>query len=110
MDFDPLNTPDTPPPTPPKNRSATFSSLENRNFRFLWLGMFISINGMQMLILARGWLVYTMTGSALALGLVAAGMGLPMMVFSLFGGAVADRIHKKTMLLFSQTCLFLSLE
>lgn len=107
MDLDPSHKPEQEPTPPEKSRSETFSSLANRNFRLLWLGMFVSINGMQMLILARGWLVYSMTGSALALGLVAAGQGLPMMIFSLFGGAVADRVNKKKMLLFSQTCLFL---
>ena len=59
------------------SRIKALSSLRNRNFSLLWFGMFASVNGMQMLIVARGWLVYTMTESPVALGLVSAGMGLP---------------------------------
>jgi MFS family permease len=80
-------------------------SLKNRNFRILWLGMFASINAMQMAGIAGGWLVYTMTGSALALGIVTAGSGFPLILFSLFGGAVADRVQKRNLLLITQASL-----
>ena len=71
----------------------------------LWLGMFASINGMQMSGIASGWLVYTLTESPLALGVVTAGAGLPLILFSLFGGAVADRVKKRNLLLVTQGCL-----
>jgi MFS family permease len=83
------------------------SSLKNRDFRLLWISTFIANNGMQMLIITRGWLVYTMTDSALALGLVAAGMGAPMVLFSVFGGAVADRVQKRNLILLTQTLISL---
>ena len=82
-------------------------SLKNRNFRFLWLSMFASHNAMQMQMVANGWLVYTMTGSALALGLVSAGWGIPIVLLSLYGGAVADRVLKRNLLLVGQTIMFL---
>jgi MFS transporter, DHA1 family, staphyloferrin A biosynthesis exporter len=80
-------------------------SLKNRSFRILWLGMFASLNAMQMAGIAGGWLVYTMTGSPLALGIVTAGTGIPLILFSLFGGAVADRVRKRNLLLITQASL-----
>lgn len=53
---------------------------------------------MQMQMVARGWLIYDMTGSALALAAVMASMGVPMTVFSLVGGAVTDRVSKRKLL------------
>ena len=51
--------------------------------------------GMQMQMLARTYLVYDLTGSASLLGIVSAGNALPMVVLSLFGGAIADRFDRK---------------
>ena len=73
----------------------TFSSLKNRNFALLWLGMLFSMGGINMQMVARGYLVYDITGSAKILGLVSAGGALPVLVLSLFGGALADRVKRK---------------
>ncbi len=51
--------------------------------------------GMQMQMLARSYLTYDLTGSAMLLGVVNAGNALPMLVLSLFGGALADRFDRK---------------
>ncbi|HAL48254.1 MAG TPA: MFS transporter, partial [Dehalococcoidia bacterium] len=61
----------------------------------MWLGMLGVMAGMQMQMLARSYLVYDITGSASLLGLVAAGNALPMLGFSLFGGAFADRFDRR---------------
>jgi len=53
-------------------------------------------------IVVRGWLVYDMTDSALALGLVSFGVGVPLLLFSLFGGAIVDRVDKRNLLITSQ--------
>jgi MFS family permease len=91
--------------TEKKTRQQPLYSLKNRSFRILWLGMFASINAMQMAGIAGGWLVYTMTESSLALGIVTAGSGIPLILFSLFGGAVADRVQKRNLLLITQASL-----
>ena len=53
----------------PRGRfQRTFSALRYRDFRLLWIGAFASTTGTFMQTLAQGWLVYTMTGSALLLG------------------------------------------
>ena len=54
---------------------------------YLWLGMLALMGGMQMQMLARGYLVYDLTGSATLLGVVNAGSSIPMLVLALFGGA-----------------------
>jgi MFS family permease len=51
---------------------------------------------------ARGWLVYTMTDSSFALGLVTAGFGISMFIFSLYGGAVADRVEKRNLMVITR--------
>ena len=84
-------------------RTSTFAALANRNFRWYWFGMLASFNVMQMEVVARGWLVYNLTGSPLALGAVSFGFGVTMVLFSLFGGAVADRVQKRNLLLFTRT-------
>ncbi|MCP4750897.1 MAG: MFS transporter [Proteobacteria bacterium] len=90
-----------------KGKHNPLYSLKNKNFRKLWLGMFFSINAMQMTGIASGWLVYTMTESPFALGLVSASSGIPLILFSLFGGAVADRVRKRNLLLVTQSNLCL---
>ena len=73
----------------------TFSSLSNRDFLFLWLGVLAMMGGMQMQMLARGYLVYDLTDSASLLGVVNAGAAAPMLLLALFGGVVADRLERK---------------
>ena len=62
---------------------------------------------MQMAIIARPWLAYDVSDSALALGVVAAAQGLTQVLASPFGGLAADRLPKKLLLLVSQVTLLL---
>lgn len=72
-----------------------FSALANRDFRYLWVGNLGAAFAMQMQMVARGWLIYDMTRSALDLAWVMLAFSLPMILFSLFGGVAADRLTKK---------------
>ncbi len=54
---------------------------------------------------AQSWLVYQLTGSKLLLGIVAAVGSAPMLVFSMWGGSVADRHPKRAVLLFTQSAM-----
>ena len=65
--------------------------------------MLAMMGGMQMQMLARGYLVYDITGSAGKLGLVAAGSAIPMLTLALFGGAIADRMDRKLIIQLGQT-------
>ncbi|MBI4220636.1 MAG: MFS transporter [Chloroflexi bacterium] len=75
--------------------ARTFSSLEHRNFRYLWLGMLALMGGMNMQIVARAQLAWDLSGSAIMVAIVGAGMAPPILVLSNFGGALADRVNRK---------------
>ena len=80
----------------------TFSSLGNTSYLFLWLGMLAMMFSVQMQMVARGYLVYNITGSAALLGLVSAGSALPILGLSLIGGAIADRVERKRVIQITQ--------
>lgn len=93
---------------PPGRRTGwtrAFASLTIPDFRMLWFGMLFSMAAMQMDIVSRSWLAYEISGSGLALGLVAFARGVPMLLFSLLGGVAADRLDKRKMLLLTQGSL-----
>ncbi len=80
-----------------------FSALYVRDFRWLWIGSFAASFAMNMQIVARGWLVYTLTSSALDLAWVTLSFMLPMAAFSLWGGVLADRLPKRRVIVVAQT-------
>jgi MFS family permease len=86
-----------------KGLQRTFIALRHRNYRLFFFGQMISQIGTWMQTTAQAWLVLELTHSALLLGLVGALQFLPLMAFSLFGGVLADRLPKRTMLLFTQS-------
>jgi MFS family permease len=81
---------------------TTFSSLENRTYRLYWMSLLASFSAQQMHLIVRGWLVYDLTDSALALGLVSAAAGVPILLFSLYGGVIVDRVDKRKLLIVTQ--------
>src|SRR5687768_3326762 len=88
---------------PPRGAVArTFSALHYRDFRLLWFGAFTSTTGTWMQTVAQGWVVLSMTNSAFLLGVDGFLATGPMLIFSLFGGVVADRVERKKIMLFSQ--------
>lgn len=90
-------------PPPPQGRLArTFSALRYRDFRLLWIGAFLSTTGTWMATVAQGWVVLSMTNSAFLLGVDGFLATGPMLLFSLFGGVVADRVERKKIMLLSQ--------
>ena len=76
----------------------TFTSLKNPVFRLYYGAMVGQMAAMNMQMIARSLLVFELTGSGTALGVMALGNALPMLFFSLFGGVMADRIQKKYVL------------
>src|SRR3984893_3142560 len=81
----------------------TFIALRHRNFRLFWFGQMISLIGTWMQSIGQAWLVLTLTHSAWLLGVVGALQFLPVLILALFGGVLADRLPKRTMLLFTQS-------
>ena len=90
-------------PQPPLGPIArTFTALRYRNYRLLWIGAFLSTTGTFMQMLAQGWLVLQLTNSPLLLGLDAFLATGPMLLFSLVGGVIADRMERRRIMLMSQ--------
>ncbi|NJC98330.1 MAG: MFS transporter [Anaerolineales bacterium] len=78
-------------------------SLKHRRFFYLWLGLLISIAGTQMQIWAIFWHIRTLTEQPIALGGVGLARILPVIVFSLIGGAVADSLNRTRILFITQS-------
>jgi MFS family permease len=93
-----------------KGLQRTFIALRHRNYRLFFFGQMISLIGTWMQTTALAWLVLELTHNALLLGLVGALQFLPVMVFSLFGGVLADRLPKRTTLIFTQSFALLQAE
>ncbi len=89
--------------SPLQSKQRMFSSLDNRDFRYLWFGNLAATFAMQMQMVARGWLIYDMTQSPIQLAWVMLAFSLPMMLFSLFGGVAADRLTKKWLMIVAQS-------
>jgi MFS family permease len=85
----------------------TFRALRHRNFRLFFYGQLVSLTGTWIQQTAMSWLVYQLTGSKLLLGAIAAAGSAPMMVFSMWGGSLADRYPKRTILVATQTAQML---
>ncbi len=72
-----------------------FQTLQrHRNFRLFWIGQTVSLIGTWMQTMAQGWLALELSNSAFLVGLVAAAGSLPVLLFSLHAGVVADRTEK----------------
>jgi MFS family permease len=82
--------------------SRTLAAFRYRDFRVLWFGACTSSIGTWMQSLAANWLVLALTGSATYLGLDAFLQQLPIMLFTLIGGVLADRLDRRRTLLLSQ--------
>src|SRR5216684_143232 len=80
-----------------------FLALRHRNYRLFWFGQMISLIGTWMQSIGQAWLVLELTHSAWLLGVVGALQFLPVMLLSLFGGVLADRLPKRKVLLFTQS-------
>ncbi len=97
-----------PPPSellPEHARRRTFESYGEPRFRLHQASWVTSSMAMQMAQLARPWLAFELSDSALMLGVVAASQGLAQVIAAPFGGLAADRLPKRTVLLVSQIAL-----
>jgi len=90
--------------TPAKDSAfrRVFKAFQYRDFRLMWVGACTSSIGTWMQIVAQGWLIYRISHSAFLLALDQFLGGIPIFLFSLIGGVVADRIERRKVLLVSQ--------
>src|SRR5216110_3797424 len=89
----------------------TFRALRHRNYRLFFWGQLVSLIGTWMQQTAMSWFVYEITNSKFLLGAVAAIGSAPMILFSAWGGSLADLYPKRSILIATQTaqmiCAFL---
>jgi MFS family permease len=82
--------------------ASTFRALKHRNYRLFFFGQIISLSGTWMQSVAQSWLVYRLTGSVALLGLIGFAAQFPIFLLTAFGGAIADRYHRRTILIITQ--------
>jgi MFS family permease len=83
--------------------ASSVRSLRHRNFRLYWGGQLTSLIGTWMQSVAQGWLMHRLTSSAFMLGLLGFCQFMPVMLFSLWAGVIADRVDKRRLLFITQT-------
>ena len=96
---------DTPGPDLPRVRARTFESLGVRNFRIFLGGLLLASTGVRAQRIAQDWLVLTMTGSPLAVGITTACQFLPILFLGLHGGLLADRFPKLRLMQITQASM-----
>ncbi|MFN3426201.1 MAG: MFS transporter [Candidatus Thermochlorobacter sp.] len=81
---------------------TTFSALHHRDYRLLWIGAFLSNIGTWIQKVGQPWLILSLSGSPLLLGLDGFMQDIPLLLLLLIGGAISDRFDKRKILIFSQ--------
>jgi MFS family permease len=82
--------------------STTFDALRIPAYRILWIGTLFSFVGFMMSMTAQNLVAFDLTGNNRAVGFVTFGQGIAMLALTPFGGAIADRVSKRFMLLICQ--------
>jgi len=88
-------------------RPSTFRALRHRNYRLFFFGQLVSLIGTWMQTIAQQYLVYRLTGSATMLGAISLLGIIPLLPMSLWGGSLADRFPKRSIILVTQTSMML---
>src|SRR5512138_3710372 len=86
---------------------TTFRALKHRNYRLWFFGQGISLIGTWMQTMAQQVLVYRLTGSAAALGMVNFIALIPLIPISFISGSLADRVSKRKVILYAQIVMML---
>jgi len=87
--------------------NQTFAALRHRNYRLWFIGQLVSLLGSWMQVTAQGFLVFQLTHSSAYLGYVGFAGGAPTWLFTLYGGVVADRIPRRTLMIITQTSMMI---
>ncbi len=87
--------------------SGTFAAFRHRNYRLWFAGQLISLIGTWMQNAAQSYLVFTLTDSEAYLGYVSLAAGVPSILFMLYGGVIADRVPRRTLLIITEAIMML---
>jgi MFS family permease len=91
------------PDIAPKRFAESLRAFQHRNYRLFYAGQSVSLIGTWMQTIAQAWLVLQITNSEVALGVVTMLQFLPIMLFVLFAGVIADRVPKRNFLVLTQS-------
>ncbi len=94
-----------PPAAPPRRPNRTFRALRHRNYRLYFCGQLVSLIGSWVQTTALTWLAWDRTDQALWAGLIVAAQVLPMLLLGPWGGALADRLAKRPLIMATQAGL-----
>ena len=84
------------PRVPGVRLARDFASMSIPEYSLYFWGMLAFFSGMNMMVVLRGYLVYDITDSELALALIMLSVALPMLVMAPIGGVIADRVDKRS--------------
>jgi MFS family permease len=87
------------------SRISTFTALQSRNYRLYWMGLLVAVMGRQILTFTQLWLVYELTNSTIYLGAAGGANGVATILFSIFGGVLADRMDRRRLVIFTQSIM-----
>lgn len=93
---------------PQQSRGGAFESLKHEQFRWLYASNILFFFAMNGQFIVRSILVYELTGSKLALGLINLVVAIPMLIVSPFGGVIADRVERRGLIMTGQGLLLLN--
>jgi MFS family permease len=88
--------------------NARLAALQSRDFRLLFFGQLVSLTGSQMQVVAVPYQIWQLTHSSLALGFIGLCRVVPVVVFALFGGVIADALDRRRLMMLSQSLMALS--
>jgi len=89
--------------TPAQPRQSRGGAFRHRNYRYFWFALFFIVLGENARWLAQGYLIQTLTGQPIYLGLAGLATAVPNLAFSFVGGAIADRVDRRSVLLATTT-------
>lgn len=103
-----MNSPSSGKPSPStvaRTYTRAFGALRHRDFRLMWFGLLVSVAGTQMQATAINWHIYELTRSPLALGMIGLARLIPIILFSLAGGVVADTRNRRRVMVVTQSVM-----
>ena len=89
------------------NKNQTFAALQFPNYRLWFQGQIVSLFGTWMQTTAQGFLIYELTHSPAYLGYVGFASGVPSWLLTLYGGVVADRMQRRSLLVITQSAMMI---
>ena len=84
-------------------RLSTFAALKGRNYSLYWFGLVFYVLGHRAEYTTFAWMTWEVSRNPLSLAYLGLAQGVPLVLFQLFGGVLADRINRLRLLVATQT-------